>query len=389
MAVKAQAQVTLSQTVDVSGVTRHYLIQASTATKPAKPTVKSPTGWTTTEPTYTTGSTKSLYACDETVFSDGTWTYSDVSLSSSYEAAKAAYNKAVAAQKTAAALSKLIRETEDGVDVGKSADGTAYADGTSVTRQGTGGTFSILKALSGVLTTVASFGENLIELGKNSTSAIIRFCGGKGTAKYENSTMYFQAEDGGMVALASRSAKFPLVPSQNPGVYAASIGGVPTLTLSGNELNLNNDLVGIPFERFATAIQPVVLYNGGAALNYDVAPGSGTTGTVTLSESAANFRKLTLYLLDNTGRYAGAFPIAALPGATAIAVGQTCDAFGFEASGGQPNWTFIRRTRYTLASGTTLVPSNGGYVEIRDGGGVFTGTAGVNYLKIYRVTGRR
>ena len=52
---------------------------------------------------------------------------------------------------------------------------------------------------------------------------------------------------------------------------------------------------GVPFSRLATAIQPVVLYNGGAELDYDVAPGDGTTGTVTLSETAANFKEMTIF----------------------------------------------------------------------------------------------
>ena len=179
MAVKAAGSVTVASINDVASTTRYYLLQSSTLTAPAKPTASPPGGsWAATEPTYAEGSTNSLYTCDETVFSDGTWAYSSVSLSTSYEAAKTAYNKAVAAAVAAASLSKLIRETNAGVDVGKSADGTTYADGTSVTRQGTDGRFSILKALSGALTTVASFGENVIELGKNSTSAAIKFCGG-------------------------------------------------------------------------------------------------------------------------------------------------------------------------------------------------------------------
>ncbi len=48
-------------------------------------------------------------------------------------------------------------------------------------------------------------------------------------------------------------------------------------------------------KRIADAIQPVVLYNGGAALDYDTAPGAGTAGTVTLSETAAHFRELTIF----------------------------------------------------------------------------------------------
>lgn len=102
MAVKATAFVTLSCVVDVSACYRYYLLQSSTKTKPAKPTAKPPGGsWTDVEPTYTAGSTNSLYLVDLTVFSDGTFAYSAVSLSSSYEAAKAAWNKAQAALEAA------------------------------------------------------------------------------------------------------------------------------------------------------------------------------------------------------------------------------------------------------------------------------------------------
>ena len=102
MAVKASNFITLTAVVDVSACFRYYLLQSSTLAKPAKPTAKPPGGsWTDAEPSYTAGSTNSLYFVDLTVFSDGTWAYSAVSLSSSYEAAKEAYNRAVAAQATA------------------------------------------------------------------------------------------------------------------------------------------------------------------------------------------------------------------------------------------------------------------------------------------------
>ena len=102
MAVKASNFITLTAVVDVSACFRYYLLQSSTLAKPARPTAKPPGGsWTDAEPSYTAGSTNSLYFVDLTVFSDGTWAYSAVSLSSSYEAAKEAYNRAVAAQATA------------------------------------------------------------------------------------------------------------------------------------------------------------------------------------------------------------------------------------------------------------------------------------------------
>ncbi|SHK31766.1 pyocin knob domain-containing protein [Hespellia stercorisuis] len=101
MAIKASATVTLTFVVDVSAVYRYYRLQASTASAPAKPATRSPAGWVSTEPAYTAGSTNSLYTVDLNVFSNGTFAYSEVSKSSSYEAAKAAYNKAVAAGEAA------------------------------------------------------------------------------------------------------------------------------------------------------------------------------------------------------------------------------------------------------------------------------------------------
>ena len=99
MAVKARAEVTLSCIRDLQSCTRYYLLRSSTLSAPAKPTTKPPGGsWATSEPSYTSGSTNSLYFCDLNVFTDGDYAYSDVSLSSSYEAAKAAYNKAQSAQ---------------------------------------------------------------------------------------------------------------------------------------------------------------------------------------------------------------------------------------------------------------------------------------------------
>ena len=100
MAVKASATITLSHLVDIVSTTRYYKLQSSTAAAPSKPTANPPSGWSKTEPTYTAGSTNTLYFVDCTVFSNATFAFSDVSKSSSYEAAKEAYNKADAAEKT-------------------------------------------------------------------------------------------------------------------------------------------------------------------------------------------------------------------------------------------------------------------------------------------------
>ena len=126
MAVKASASVTLSRVVDVAGVTRYYQLVASTASAPAKPTTNPPaSAWTSKEPGYDGTTTSTLYFTDLTVLSDGTFSYSDVSKSSSYEAAKQAYNKAAAAQTTA--NSSLANVTVE------------YAVGTSATTAPTSG----------------------------------------------------------------------------------------------------------------------------------------------------------------------------------------------------------------------------------------------------------
>lgn len=121
MAVKASATITISKYRDTDNITRYYLLQASTLTAPDKPTTLIPpkittavSGWDNTEPTYTSGSTNTLYFVDRYIFSDGSFQYTEVSVSSSYEAAKAAYNKAQAAQNTA----NTTQENLDNLEIG-------------------------------------------------------------------------------------------------------------------------------------------------------------------------------------------------------------------------------------------------------------------------------
>lgn len=95
----AKTEITISRIVDIKSVTRYYLLQSSTAAAPSKPTTNPPGGgWKTTEPSYVSGSTNTLYFADCTVMTNGSFSYSAVSKSSSYEAAKEAWNKANNAQ---------------------------------------------------------------------------------------------------------------------------------------------------------------------------------------------------------------------------------------------------------------------------------------------------
>jgi hypothetical protein len=98
MAVKAKDQVTIVDVTDIQSVTIYYLLQATTLAAPSSPTTASPSGWTTTEPSYSGDSTQTLYTCVKTLWHDGSFTWGSVNVSSSYEAAKAAWNKADNAQ---------------------------------------------------------------------------------------------------------------------------------------------------------------------------------------------------------------------------------------------------------------------------------------------------
>ena len=95
MSIKARANVTISRIIDVEAEIRYYLKQPATLPEPTKPTsYPPPSAWKTTEPDYTNGSsdssdasgdTDALYFVICTVFTNGTYKYSEVSKSSTYE----------------------------------------------------------------------------------------------------------------------------------------------------------------------------------------------------------------------------------------------------------------------------------------------------------------
>jgi hypothetical protein len=89
----AAEEVTAAIIRDITGYTDYYQLADTSAAPPAKPTTNPPPApWTTTEPTLDTpaGLTKTLYRCALTEYSDGTFAWNDVTVDTSYEAAKAA-----------------------------------------------------------------------------------------------------------------------------------------------------------------------------------------------------------------------------------------------------------------------------------------------------------
>lgn len=174
MAVKARAEITIYHVIDIDKTIRYYLLQSSTSAAPSKPTTNPPGGnWQTTEPSYTAGSTNTLYFVDLTVMSDETFEYSDVSKSSSYEAAKEAYNAAIAARKVA---TDYITQDKDGMTIGNK----QYNRNVRIT--------PIEVAIRNGDTDLARFAETLIELGLSTDFVLqivnnaIRFVGSDGSA---------------------------------------------------------------------------------------------------------------------------------------------------------------------------------------------------------------
>jgi hypothetical protein len=356
--------------------------------------------YSSTEPTGDDANANNLWIDTDDgklyTYSGSTWTLvTDTRLTSAANAASAAQSTADTAKANAATaqstaddaksaattLSTLIRESSSGIDVGKSTDGSAYS--TSVARVGSDGAFHILTS---ALVEVAKYAGNLIELGKNSTSAIIKFCGGLGEmgllkdaettfspsfglhsdanpitllyshtvsdsdfesgshtagsfptgTKIDSSVAAGQANDyvGGEAAIMS-SAVAPdgkhrawgsvgLLSgfSDSTGTASPSTDAPHMFVRGGTSDGSKTSYFGgeYPLDRVGTAIQPVVLYNGGAALAYDTAPGSGTTDTVTLSETAANFRKIKIFYHDNHGVYGSTETVSPTTGYVSLSI---------------------------------------------------------------------
>lgn len=94
MGVKARANITISRIIDVEAEIRYYLSQSSTLSTPAKPTTyPPPSAWVTTEPEYSNDNSNTLYFVICTVYTNGSFQYSDVSKSSTYEGIRIAQTR--------------------------------------------------------------------------------------------------------------------------------------------------------------------------------------------------------------------------------------------------------------------------------------------------------
>lgn len=178
MAVKAKAEITLYLSAGVKSVTRYYKLQSSTASAPSKPTANPPSGWAATEPSYVEGSTNSLYTSDLTVLTDGTWAYSEVSLSSSYEAAKLAYNKAYAAAQEVAVAKNDVAElkmTAEGIEASVASIVETDMPALEEALSGTNAALGELQEAQQDLVTASQFEEYKTSVEQTSTDIALNF----------------------------------------------------------------------------------------------------------------------------------------------------------------------------------------------------------------------
>lgn len=138
MAVRASDRVTLAVLPSPSYVRTYYLKQSSTLNPPAVPTTNPPAApWSTVEPTFTPNATETVYTVMLTAYGSVSFEYGPVQKSASFEAAKQAYNQAIAAGSSAdAALTAAQKAQNDLLD--KADKDWVLSRGTDLVTNGTG-----------------------------------------------------------------------------------------------------------------------------------------------------------------------------------------------------------------------------------------------------------
>jgi hypothetical protein len=211
---------------------------------------------------------------------------------------------------------------------------------------------SVKNAFMHGTTELATFGEDLIELGKNSKNAVIKMCAG--TFSITKTT---GSGVGDYASIKSDSQMILSVPAGDPIVLTTYDTSGQTsdngIGMNGNDAvihcaNVETNSKTIPASTFETALMPDVLYNGGAALAYSTAPGSGGQGTITASANLTTYRKIRVIFKTDDNAWDSAtidFPTS----------GKLVDLGTNHPSGsGQASATYVKSASYSV-SGSSLV----------------------------------
>lgn len=321
--VLAISSSTLAWSAGILATVRYYQLAAPTAATPTAPTSSSSLGsWSETEPEADV--TKVLWTCERTVYADGTESWSKASKSTSYEAAKDAKSTATDAQSKAAALATVIHDGDDGVSVGKSADGgVTYPQGR--TRQSS----DAFEVLDDSGKTLSSFSKDKVRLGVGSSTSEIDMADGHGKIFGYLDPGTTDATDG-ITELRISSDKFLTLHGANEALlYATPSSTVVEYQNSTHAvINVSSEIDGHTFSSDvrleATAVDETdsdyntkstitMLASDGATLNgaqiltaptvlfYNEAQALNTA--IPLSDSAGNYKRLKIFYKSDDSDY--------------------------------------------------------------------------------------
>ena len=234
-------------------------------------------------------------------------------------------------------------------------------------------------------TVLGQFATNLIELGKNSTSAVIKLCGGVGKIEYDptyNNGTLFISNSGGT--------------SQGTTIFAgdgstyAHVGAHKSMaSMAGSELLFQGDYVtlidlGDTIGEYQMPVADVLAVLTSVPVDLYDNDSASASAAATLSESAANFRRLTIMYRDTDGNYSSVDVWS--PNGKRVALSLTW-------INGATTQEMYQRVRWVTISGTTISTSqlNSGE-KYRTGQVKLGATASVtnsDYIAITHVIGYR
>ena len=356
MAVKATDQVTVIDMTDIQSVTTYYLLQASTLSAPAQPTVLNPSNWSTTEPTFTSGTTNTLYTCVRTLWGDGSqFSWGTVNVSSSYEAAKAAYNIANNAQNN---LDAYIRADDAGIVVGR-------VSGTSRAHVCSDGSFKV-EGTTGNMLTKMSAEFQLTPAGEYFQKSLLN--GGDSIIMRTNA----EVSPGSF-------QDYPSVEASMHDEYTAGYTSLKDSMVKIAAANLkvwdiyNSAAAYVSMRHFCDLLSPVVLYNSTA----------GTNGTVTLAGNAADYERLKIYYKSDDNTYSSVDVYQPDGKRVELSINHCT---GTSAAAAGPIW--VKGCMVTI-SGTSITVGTYGNGKIDTTASSSVSIATANVIKIVRVEGVR
>lgn len=213
--------ITLATVTDIQGIYRFY--QLSTAA-PATPAVYPPASpWQDTEPEFDLTSQGSLYYVDCTLFSDLSFQYGEVQMSSDYEAVKLTYADAI--EQIANSKQEISAEIQEGDDLLRQEVAETYYSAEDVDTK------------LGEVSTAFEQTQNYIEMQFESFQADLENLNADNTAQFQQIQKYIRFEDGNIIL--GESGNELILTIQNDRI-SFSQGGQEVAYFSNNKLNVTD-----------------------------------------------------------------------------------------------------------------------------------------------------